>query len=125
MIKKKVDKSYYKYFDGRPNIFIIFIIKSLLLLNENGFMIFVLPKSFNNSLYYNKTREFINNNYTIITIENCDDDDFLETKQETIILFIQNKKPSNNNDFVLNINNYIIFSSKRYSLKNYIVIPLH
>ena len=29
MKKKEVDDSYYDYFDGRPNIFILFIIKSL------------------------------------------------------------------------------------------------
>ena len=39
------------------------------LLNKNGYLIFVLPKSFNNSLYYNKTRQYINDNYTIIILE--------------------------------------------------------
>ena len=40
-------ESYIDYFDGRPNIFILFIIKSLELLKENtGILSFVLPKTF-------------------------------------------------------------------------------
>ena len=110
--KNTISKEYYNYFEGRPNIFIIFIIKSLKLLNKNGYLIFVLPKSFNNSLYYNKTRQYINNNYTIINISNCFDDNYLETKQETIIVFIKNKKPTENCEYSFKINNNVIFGSK-------------
>jgi len=110
--KNTISKEYYNYFEGRPNIFIIFIIKSLKLLNKNGYLIFVLPKSFNNSLYYNKTRQYINDNYTIINISNCLDDNYLETKQETIIVFIKNKKPTEKCEYSFNINNNIIFGSK-------------
>lgn len=110
--KNTISKEYYNYFEGRPNIFIIFIIKSLKLLNKNGYLIFVLPKSFNNSLYYNKTRQYINDNYTIINISNCLNDNYLETKQETIIVFIKNKKPIEKCEFSFNINNNVIFGSK-------------
>lgn len=115
--KNTISKEYYNYFEGRPNIFIIFIIKSLKLLNKNGYLIFVLPKSFNNSLYYNKTRQYINNNYTIINISNCFDDNYLETKQETIIVFIKNKKPTENCEYSFKINNNVIFGSKE-DIKN-------
>ena len=110
--KNTISKKYYNYFEGRPNIFIIFIIKSLKLLNKNGYLIFVLPKSFNNSLYYNKTRQYINDNYTIINISNCLDDNYLETKQETIIVFIKNKKPTEKCEYSFKINNNVIFGSK-------------
>ena len=59
MKKQDVHSSYYPYFDGRPNIFVLFIIKSLSLLNEDGILSFILPKSFLNCLYYNKTRSYI------------------------------------------------------------------
>tara|TARA_Y100000389_G_C17446918_1_gene512189 strand:+ start:488 stop:1705 length:1218 start_codon:yes stop_codon:yes gene_type:complete len=110
--KSKISKEYYNYFEGRPNIFIIFIIKSLKLLNKDGYLIFVLPKSFNNSLYYNKTRQYINDNFTIINICNCNDDNYLETKQETISIFIKNKKPTETNEYSFKINDNIIFASK-------------
>ena len=55
--KSDVDKKYFEYFNGRPNIFMLFIIKSFELLNDNGIMCYVLPKTFLNSLYYNNTRK--------------------------------------------------------------------
>ena len=106
--KNEVNTDYYKYFEGRPNIFILFIIKSLTLLNENGILSFILPKNFLNCHYYNKTRKFIFDNYKILQIINCDDE-FLETKQKTIIFIIQNKKGTNNN-FCLIKNGYYIFN---------------
>ena len=68
MKKADVDNSYYNYFDGRPNIFILFIIKSLSLLNNKGILTFVLPKNFLNCLYYDKTRKHIIENFAILNI---------------------------------------------------------
>ncbi len=42
--KEKVNKEYLSYFEGRPNIFILFIIKSLELLNVNGILSFIYRK---------------------------------------------------------------------------------
>ena len=109
--KNIVSNEYYKYFEGRPNIFIIFIIKSLKMLKENGILSFVLPNSFINSSYYNKARKYIYTNYKILNIIDCKDDNYIETKQETIIFIIQNKlqESKENDKFSLNINNNIIF----------------
>jgi len=109
MKKTDVPSIYHKYFDGRPNIFIIFIIKSLHLLKKDGILSLVLPKSFLNCLYYNKTRKYIIENYKISMIIECSDE-YLDTKQETIILIVQNKKDTAGNaGFVLNYEgNYIL-----------------
>lgn len=109
MKKTDVPSIYHKYFDGRPNIFIIFVIKSLHLLKKDGILSFVLPKSFLNCLYYNKTRKYIIENYKILTIIECSDE-YLDTKQETVILIVQNKKDkSGNAGYVLNYDgNYIL-----------------
>jgi|694.fasta_scaffold35048_4 hypothetical protein len=103
-----------KYFEGRPNLFILFIIKSLELLEVNGILCFILPISFMNCLYYNILRNHIYNNYTIIDIIICNNDIFLNTKQDTFIFIIKNTKDlSNINDnFILNINNCISFNTK-------------
>ena len=61
--KQNVSDEYNPYFEGRPNIFILFIIKCLKMLNKNGILSFVLPKNFLNCLYYSKTRHFINQNF--------------------------------------------------------------
>ena len=113
MKKSEVEKEYYKYFEGRPNIFILFIIKSLKLLNKNGIISFVLPKNFLNCLYYDKTRNFINKNYSILNIIECNDT-YLETQQDTIILIIKNTKEKNisNKQFTLSISDFTIFGTK-------------
>jgi len=120
MKKKDVDKSYYDYFTGRPNIFILFIIKSLKMLNDNGILSFVLPKNFLNCLYYDKTRNFISQYFKIINIVECNDD-YIETKQDTIILIVQKPKKVkedetntiiDNSDFIINKETYTIFGTK-------------
>jgi tRNA1(Val) A37 N6-methylase TrmN6 len=111
MKKTDVPSMYHKYFDGRPNIFILFIIKSLHLLKKDGILSLVLPKSFLNCLYYNKTRKYIIENYKILTIIECSDE-YLDTKQETVILIVQNKKDTSGNaGFVLNYEGNYIFGN--------------
>jgi type I restriction-modification system DNA methylase subunit len=123
MNKDEVDNSYYDYFDGRPNIFILFIIKSLQLLNTNGILSFVLPKNFLNCLYYDKTRKYITEHFKIINIINCNDK-YIETSQETIIIVLQNTGDTyHNNIFCLNSIKFTIFGlpesiNKLYSLYN-------
>lgn len=88
MKKGDVKSEYYDYFDGRPNIFLLFIIKSLRLLTDDGILCFILPKSFLNCLYYNKTRKYIYDNYSILSILECDDK-YIDTEQPTIIFIIR------------------------------------
>ena len=109
MSKKDVDNIYYDYFDGRPNIFILFIIKSLSLLNKEGILYFILPKNFINCLYYEKTRRYIVEHFKILQIIDCNDK-YIETRQDTIIFIIQKKK-GDNNKYVIEINNNIIFGT--------------
>lgn len=111
MKKESVDKIYYPYFDGRPNIFVLFIIKSLELLNDNGILSFILPKNFLNCLYYDKTRNYIAKNFQILNIVDHDDK-FIDTQQETIIFIIRKplvKTGIDNKKYVLNIHSYTIF----------------
>ena len=111
--KKKSDKTYY---DGRPNIFILFIIHSLKKLNENGILLFILPKNFLNCLYYNKLRKHIYDNYGIINIIDCSKCNYIDTEQETIIFIIQNIK-RNNDDYSISINNNTIFNTPNNIIK--------
>lgn len=119
MKKADVKSDYYDYFDGRPNIFLLFIIKSLTLLTDDGILCFVLPKSFLNCLYYNKTRKYIYDNYLILSIEECDDN-YIDTEQPTIIFMIQKRDAGDasdagaaNDKYILGHlkNEYTIFST--------------
>ncbi len=111
--KNNISNKYHKFFDGRPNIFLLFIIDSLKKLNDNGLLCFVLPVNFLNCIYYDKLRNFINCNYCIINIINCETSNFIDTQQETIILILQKTKNKFKNDkFLLPINNYCIFNDQ-------------
>ena len=111
--KKEVNPRYYTYFSGRPNIFILFIIKSIGLLKEGGILSFVLPKNFLNSLYYEKTRKFIHQNFTIIDIIDCEGE-YIDTKQDTIIFILQKiKNLSGHYPFSININRHITFGTSQ------------
>ena len=103
--KKMVDTRYYKYFDGRPNIYIIFIIKSFELLNENGILAFVLPTNFLNCIYYNELRKYLSS-FNILDIK-ITREKFLETSQEICIFIIQKspKAQALNDDFIVKFKN--------------------
>lgn len=117
MKKEDVDKSYHTYFEGRPNIFILFIIKSIKMLNDDGILSFILPKNFLNCLYYDKTRKYVGKHFQILNIIECNDDKYIETQQDTIILIIQKTRSCNNTAFILEINNYTIFTNQYNSKK--------
>jgi adenine-specific DNA-methyltransferase len=112
MKKTQVDEEYHEYFDGRPNIFILFIIKSLGLLEKDGILSFVLPYNFLNSLYYDNTRSYIKDEFKILDIIECMEDEFIDTKQKTVILLIQNKSGAKNDKFVLDMNGNTILGTK-------------
>ena len=116
--KDDINAIYYNYFEGRPNLFIIFIIKSLKMLSKNGVLSFIIPRNFMNCLYYEKTRKYINENFEILKIVNCNDK-YIETQQDTVLIIIQNKKPNDkiDNKYVLKINKYIIFGSEETIIK--------
>ncbi len=115
MKKSEVETEYYDYFTGRPNIFVLFILKSLKKLNNNGILSFVLPVNFMNGLYYDKIRKYIARNYTILNLtifkNNEDNIKFIDTTQETILLIIQNKPPSvDDNRYTKNIYQYTVYN---------------
>lgn len=89
MKKDQVSKEFHPYFSGRPNIFILFIIQSLRMLNEGGILSFVLPNSFLNCLYYEKTRRYIADHFQILHIVDGKAFKYLDTQQDTIILIVQ------------------------------------
>jgi type I restriction-modification system DNA methylase subunit len=110
MKKDQVDEIYYPFFDRRPNIYILFLIRSIKLLAEGGIVSFVLPKNFLNCLYYDKTRKHINQTCKIIEIVHCVDQ-YLDTEQDTIIVIFQKMAPApdENSKFVLSTNGYTVF----------------
>lgn len=117
MKKNDVAPEYYPYFDGRPNIFILFIMKCAKLLRVGGVLCFVLPSSFMNSQYYDKTRKYIVHHFTVLHIGRCSGSGdnggstgaYLDTQQDTIILIIQ--KHSGTEDAAARQQNFVFEKS--------------
>ena len=111
MKRGEVEKEYLKYIECRPNIFVLFMLKSLSLLKKGGILSFVLPSSFKNCLYYDKLRELIDETCEIIGIEDNEGAKWLETTQETMILCVK-KKAKDNGEWVIKRGGYTIFNTK-------------
>tara|TARA_B100000575_G_C23142926_1_gene665689 strand:- start:3187 stop:4383 length:1197 start_codon:yes stop_codon:yes gene_type:complete len=111
MRRGDVEKEYLKYIEGRPNIFVLFILKSLKLLKKGGILSFVLPSSLKNCLYYDKLRDLIDKTCEIIEIVDCEGAKWLETTQETMLLCVK-KKVGKNGEWVIKKGGYTIFNTK-------------
>lgn len=110
ILKNKITQ-YTEFIDGRPNIFILFILHSINLLKENGILSFILPSNFLNCQYYNKVRNFINKNCKILEIFFHNSNGFIDTKQKTISFIIKKNPNENNEKFIFIKNELIIFNS--------------
>lgn len=88
--KTDVPEEYEEFIHGRPNIFGVFILHSLSMLRPGGLLALVIPKSFLNSLYYSKIRNFIKETCTIVKIDDYGNlNDFIDTEQSTFGLIVQ------------------------------------
>lgn len=113
MKSDSITDKYKNYYEGRPNIFVLFIAHTLSLLKDGGFLAFVLPKSWTNCLYYNKLREYIDNNYCILDVIDCSNHSYIDTEQDTIIFIIHKTKCKNKLSLKIN-DQYTLFQSSSY-----------
>ncbi len=116
--QKKEYKLTSSFFKGKTNIFCVFIYKCMELLNDNGILSFVLPSSILNTLAYDDFRKYLNENYEILNILELENDDFLETKQGTIILMLKKIKKTNRN-YTIKHKNYLLFSGRRMEIVDF------
>jgi hypothetical protein len=90
----KIPKKMEPYIYGRPNIFGLFIIQAISMLSPNGILAFIIPKSFLNSAYYSKIRNYIKETCKILEIIDFEKDNkFIDTQQSTFGIIL--KKESN------------------------------
>ena len=116
--KKYVPLEYKEYISGRPNIFGLFIVHSIHLVKPGGLLAFILPKSFMNSAYYAKIRQFVKENCDILQILDFEQHkNFIDTEQSTIGLVLKKTGPSSNCDYSIKIGNQYIFTTDSVQLK--------
>jgi len=88
--KNNIPNEYAEYIVGRPNLFGLFILHSLSMLKVGGILAFIIPKSFLNSAYYSKIRNFMKEDGTIIDIIDFEkDNNFIDTQQSTFGIIFQ------------------------------------
>lgn len=107
-----VPEKWLPFVRGRPNIFALFILRALELLNTGGILAFVLPNTFLNSAYYEPVRKLIVDQMTILDINyNKDVGNFMGTAQETCSFIVRNS-PSSNSNWVFQSGETVIFSTR-------------
>lgn len=105
----KIPKKMEPYIFGRPNIFGLFIIQAISMLAPNGILAFIIPKSFLNSAYYSKIRNYIKQTCKIVEIIDFEKDNkFIDTQQSTFGIIL--KRESNNKILSVECNYSIKFN---------------
>lgn len=88
--KADIPSEYVEYIHGRPNIFGVFILHSISVTRPGGIIALIVPKSFLNSMYYSKIRNYIKKTCHIIKIDDYSSlNDFIDTEQSTFGLVLQ------------------------------------
>ncbi len=108
------------YYEGRIQIYVLFILHSLEKLKENGILGFILPKSILNSSYYMKTRKYIYEKYELLEIIDYGNIKFDDTSQETIGIIIRNNQNTKSDEkYVFKIDKNIFFTTEKEKLEKY------
>ena len=120
--KEEVPIEYKEYIIGRPNMFGLFILHSISLLKTGGVLAFIISKSFLNSVYYSKIREYIKKTCEILLIQDYQDlNHFIDTDQCTFGIVVRKlavvKEELNDCSFSMKLNDTIVFTDDTNKLK--------
>lgn len=126
--KTDVPDEYLDYVVGRPNLFGIFILRSLQHLEPDGILAFVVPKSVLNSSYYSAIRLYIKQwscIEEIVDYETSDGKSFLETSQATVGIILRKYATPDLDPsqcaHSIKMNGSFIFAVDAVELRNYFV----
>lgn len=117
-IKKDATLSkFYKYLNGQPNLYTLFLINSLEKLKKNGLFIMISPKNYLSGAYSKSIRKYILNNFSIERIHTFDERRkiFEGVLQEICIIHIKKSMQGSikfsyngNEPFILNLHDILI-----------------
>ena len=80
---------YRKWFDGRTNIYSLFILRSIEYLNKDGIIAFIIPPSWQSSKYFELLRNEIQRQGSIKLLHKLSNGKFMKTSQEAILFIFQ------------------------------------
>lgn len=95
---------------GRVNIYSLFIKKSIDMLNDGGYLGFVIPSSIMNGKYFSKLREYIISVCSITYMKLCNTNDFEGANQSVLNIVI--RKCANDGKYIINRNGYYLLSTE-------------
>lgn len=114
----KEQKSRFKdIINGRVNIFSLFIKIGLELLNDDGYLAYVVPPSMNNGAFFSKLREYIINNSSIEYLHIVDgSDNFYMANQKVMLLILKKTNTKKNKKYIFSKNDITIFTEDKLFL---------
>ena len=114
----KEQKSRFKdIINGRVNIFSLFIKIGLELLNEGGYLAYVVPPSMNNGAFFSKLREYIINNSSIEYLHIVEgSDNFYMANQKVMLLILKKTNTKKNKKYIFSKNDITIFTEDKLFL---------
>ena len=114
----KEQKSRFKdIINGRVNIFSLFIKIGLELLNDDGYLAYVVPPSMNNGAFFSKLREYIINNSSIEYLHIVDgSDNFYMANQKVMLLILKKTNIKKNKKYIFSKNDITIFTEDKLFL---------
>ena len=103
--------------NGRVNIFSLFIKIGLELLNEGGYLAYVVPPSMNNGAFFSKLREYIINNSSIEYLHIVEgSDNFYMANQKVMLLILKKTNTKKNKKYIFSKNDITIFTEDKLFL---------
>ncbi|TXJ47080.1 HsdM family class I SAM-dependent methyltransferase [Brachyspira pilosicoli] len=102
---------------GRVNIFSLFIKIGLELLNDGGYLAYVVPPSMNNGAFFAKLREYIINNSSIEYMHIVEgSDNFYMANQKVMLLILKRTNTKKNKKYIFSKNDITIFTEDKLFL---------
>ena len=102
---------------GRVNIFSLFIKIGLELLNDGGYLAYVVPPSMNNGAFFAKLREYIINNSSIEYMHIVEgSDNFYMANQKVMLLILKKTNTKKNKKYIFSKNDITIFTEDKLFL---------
>jgi len=114
---KEIKDEYSEIISGRINIFSLFICKGIKMLNNDGYLAYVIPPSMNNGAYFSKLRQFIINNTDIEYLEILDGSKLFDKALQTVMLLVL-KKTKHQNKYIFTKNGISIFTENKKNMEN-------
>jgi adenine-specific DNA-methyltransferase len=113
VVVKDVRPEYEAIATGRPNLYCWFIYKCIGMLEENGYLAFVIPNSFLNASYYEPLRKYVLKTCEILNIieYHKQKTDFQDTEQATIGIVLKKEKSSGEQKYVVEHDGHVFFNA--------------